>query len=227
MTSTGTGSTGGPSRPGVEVTRGTGTRIAVLYATRQGQARRVAERVADTLRKGGTTVDVENVVYAPTDISLLRYAAVVIVASVHMAHHEREMIDFVIAHRQELNDVHTAFLSVSLSEAGAEMVGAAPELRAKGEADASSMIESFCADTGWRPERIQPVAGALRYSQYGFVVRFVMRSIAKRMGGSHDSKRDVEYTDWAALDHFVEDIAVTFAAPTSITARSVAADSRA
>lgn len=189
------------------------SRVAVLYATREGQARRVAEHVATRFRALGATVDLDDVAYAPVDVSLRRYGAIVLVASIHVGRHEPEMIDFVKDHREDLERVHTAFLSVSLSEAGAEMKSASPEQRAKGAADVRGMLEAFCADTGWRPERIEPVAGALRYSEYGFVVRLVMRSIAKRMGGATDTARDVEYTDWESLDHLVDELAKSFSAP--------------
>jgi menaquinone-dependent protoporphyrinogen oxidase len=201
---------------------GARSRVAVLYATREGQARRVAEHVASRFRALGATVDLDDVAYAPVDVSLRRYGALVLVASVHAGRHEAEMIDFVKDHRDDLQRAHTAFLSVSLSEAGAEMKTATPEQRAKGAADAKALLEAFCADTAWQPERAQPVAGALRYSEYGFVVRLMMRSIAKRMGGAADTTRDVEYTDWESLDHLVDDLAASFAIPPPAAARTEA-----
>jgi menaquinone-dependent protoporphyrinogen oxidase len=53
---------------------------------------------------------------------------------------------------------------------------------------------------------VKPVAGALLYTKYNFIVRFVMKQIVKKKSGSTDTSRDHEYTDWAALDRFVEDL---------------------
>ena len=90
------------------------------------------------------------------------------------------------------------------------MTSASPERRAKGSADVRAMTDAFCDETGWRPERIQPVAGALRYSQYGFFIRHVMKSISKKMGGATDTSHDIEYTDWDSLERFVDEIAASF-----------------
>ena len=62
-------------------------------------------------------------------------------------------------------------------------------------------------DTKWRPTRVRAVAGALLYRQYGTLVRLVMRFIAKRAGGTSDTSRDHESTDWAALVHFADEMA--------------------
>jgi menaquinone-dependent protoporphyrinogen oxidase len=66
------------------------------------------------------------------------------------------------------------------------------------------MIDVFAAETGWIPARSLAVAGALAYTQYGFLKKFVLRQIAKRAGGSTDTSCDHEYTDWPAVDRFVE-----------------------
>jgi menaquinone-dependent protoporphyrinogen oxidase len=117
------------------------------------------------------------------------------------------MVKFVKKHRDELARLVTAFLSVTLSEAGAEMSGAAPEKRARFSADVQKIIDKFCKDTGWRPERVKPVAGALLYSKYNPLVRFVMKRIAQEAGGATDTSRDYEYTDWVGLDRFVDELA--------------------
>jgi menaquinone-dependent protoporphyrinogen oxidase len=103
-----------------------------------------------------------------------------------------------------LNDVPTAFLSVSLTEAGAEDPAAPHEKRAQATADVQAFMERFFEDTGWRPRESMPVAGALLYTKYGRIMRFVMKTISKRSGGDTDTSRDYVYTDWEALDRFVE-----------------------
>jgi menaquinone-dependent protoporphyrinogen IX oxidase len=44
------------------------------------------------------------------------------------------------------------------------------------------MIDGFVAETGWRPTRVKPVAGALMYSKYNVLVRFLMTRIATCTG---------------------------------------------
>jgi menaquinone-dependent protoporphyrinogen oxidase len=110
-------------------------------------------------------------------------------------------------HRTELEQAPTAFLSVTLSEAGAEMSGKTPEERARFSADARKVIDKFFEATGWRPERVKPVAGALIYSKYNPLLKFMMKRIAKKAGASTDTSRDYEYTDWIGLDRFADELA--------------------
>jgi menaquinone-dependent protoporphyrinogen IX oxidase len=65
----------------------------------------------------------------PTNLSLAGYAAALLVAPVHTGMHEREMVEFVKPHRPELEAMRSIFISVSLSEAGAEDFARSPEAR--------------------------------------------------------------------------------------------------
>jgi menaquinone-dependent protoporphyrinogen oxidase len=179
-----------------------------LYATREGQTRRIAEHVAATLRTREFRVNVVDVGRElPADFDLARYAGAVVAASVHVGKHERAMVEFVKAHRTELERIPTAFLSVSLSEAGAEDPSASAHRRERAAANVNVMISRFLRETGWSATHVHPVAGALLYQQYGAIVRVVMRFIAKRAGATTDTSRDHEYTDWKTLDRFADELA--------------------
>jgi menaquinone-dependent protoporphyrinogen oxidase len=177
-------------------------RIAVLYATREGQTQQIAEYVSAGLRAEGFDVDVRNVRVAG-DLKLDAYGGIVLAASVHAGKHEREMMSFIRNHLSELNRSSNAFLSVTLSEAGAERAGTTPEEHKRFCADVQGVIERFLQDSGWRPNRVFPVAGALLYSKYNFVLRLLMKWIAKRSGAETNTSRDYEYTDWSRLDQFI------------------------
>jgi menaquinone-dependent protoporphyrinogen oxidase len=180
--------------------------LLVLYATREGQTRKIAEYVARVMRSRGNVVDVVDAAALPEAFNLADYAGVVLAASVHIGKHEREILDFVKTHRDVLDRVPTAFLSVSLSEATVEDATAPYDKRAQAAADVKRMVDAFCAETGLHPERVWPVAGAVVFSAYGPLKRLVMRVIARR-AGEKDLSHDHEYTDWRGLDRFVASLA--------------------
>jgi menaquinone-dependent protoporphyrinogen oxidase len=184
----------------------TGMRAAVLFATREGHTRRIAERIALDLRAHGTEVDVFDV-RTGGPVSWPAYSAAVVAASVHLGRHEPEMIAFVRRHRTELERLSAAFISVTLSEAGAENLMRSDAERERAAADVERMIDVFVHDTGWRPRRTLPVAGALTYSRYNIFVRFIMKRIARTAGAPTDTSRDYEFTNWPALDRFVAELA--------------------
>jgi menaquinone-dependent protoporphyrinogen oxidase len=113
------------------------------------------------------------------------------------------MIHFVKRHRAELEGVPAALLSVSLTQANAQDPTCKPEVRLRAHKDVERMLEDFYASTGFRPKRVSAVAGALPYSRYNPLIRYIMKRISRRAGGPTDTSRDYELTDWAALDQFI------------------------
>jgi menaquinone-dependent protoporphyrinogen oxidase len=179
---------------------------AILYATREGQTRRIALRIAEGLKLRGVKVDAFNVRAAvPTDWS--RYSAACVAASVHRGHHEPEIVEMVKAHRADLERLGASFVSVTLSEAGVEDPKRTDAVRQQAIADVQRMLDVFVEETGWRPARMFPVAGALAYSKYNILVRFIMKRIARKEGAPTDTSRDYEFTNWDAVDRFASDIA--------------------
>jgi menaquinone-dependent protoporphyrinogen oxidase len=178
--------------------------VLIVYATREGHTRKVADHVAAALRARDREVDVLAAAAPPPDLNLARYPCVVLAASLHMGKYEREMIAFAKRHHGELDRVPTAFLSVSLAEATVED-GTRPET-ARSEAGNAlkATVDRFLEQTEIHPRWIVPVAGALPYSAYGWVTRLVMRHISKMEGGPTDTSRDYEMTDWISLDKFVD-----------------------
>ena len=184
----------------------TGMKAAIFFATREGQTRKIADRLAADLRARGVETDLFDVrVSSAVDWS--QYAIACVAASVHVGHHEPEVIAFVKRHRAHLERLSAPFISVTLSEAGAEDATRTAAERQQAAADVQKMIDVFVADSGWRPDRVLPVAGALAYSKYNFVVRFVMKRIARKAGAPTDTSRDYEFTDWPALDRFAGELA--------------------
>jgi menaquinone-dependent protoporphyrinogen oxidase len=181
-------------------------RIAIFFATREGHTRRIAEHLAAKLLEQGVHADLFDVRAQATPEDWTRYTTAVVAASVHLGKHEPEMIAFVTRHKAQLEAAHATFLSVSLSERGVEDP-ALPETRRRQHADdVNRMIEKFVTDTGWRPSRVLPVAGALAYRRYNVLVRFVMKRLAAQAGAPTDTSRNHDLTEWRTLDRFAEEL---------------------
>ncbi|MBZ5661937.1 MAG: protoporphyrinogen oxidase [Acidobacteriia bacterium] len=181
-------------------------RAGVFFASKEDHTREIAERIMLDLRKGGFDVDLHDV-RIPLAFDLSHYCAAVLAASVHQGNHEKEMIRFVRDHRSELERMPTAFISVTLSEAGAERREATPAEHIQFVADVNKMLDTFFKQTEWYPTYVKPVAGALTYSKYNFFIRFIMKRIARKQRADTDTSRDYDYTNWIELDKFVENLA--------------------
>ena len=172
--------------------------ILVVYASSEGQTAAIAERIANVLDDEGHGVTLVHAAHPPDALAVSAFDGVLVGASVHKGRHQSSIEAFVREHVDQLNRLPTAFVSVSLTAATP-----GPEKRV----EAREQLQSVLEETGWDPERTQTVAGALAYSEYGLVTRFIMKRIAGREGLDTDTSRDHEYTDWEALDEFAREFA--------------------
>ncbi|MFB6082443.1 MAG: flavodoxin domain-containing protein [Halanaeroarchaeum sp.] len=170
----------------------------LVYGTGEGQTAKIADRIAAGLRDRGhdaTPVDVES---GPEETAVAGADAVVVGTSIHVGKHHPAVVAFVEQFGDVLADKPTAFVQVSLSSASPD-----EERRA----EAARYVEEFLERTGWHPDRIATFGGALRYSEYGFLERLMMKRIAKDASGDTDTSRDYEYTDWDEVAAFTADFA--------------------
>lgn len=172
------------------------SRILVAYATVEGQTRRIAERIGETLASAGHSVTLRPAVGGPT-LVVAGHDAVIVGASIRYGHHARALEKAVRERAADLAAKPNAFFSVSLSAGGP---GARP-------AEAQGYIDTFLRRTGWTPQRIASFAGALPYTRLNPVLRLMVRLIVGHAGGDTDTSRDYEYTQWEDVERFARDFA--------------------
>jgi menaquinone-dependent protoporphyrinogen oxidase len=178
--------------------------ILLIYATREGHTRHIAEHIAAMLKKQNRSFRLIDAALMPRDLSVADHSSAIIAASLHAGKHESEMVRFVTTHLAELRDLPTLFLSISLSQVMVEDPNAPAEKRAQAESDVKRTLQEFFEQTCWKPSHVAAVAGALQYSKYNFLIRYVMKRISGKAGGPVDTTRDYEFTDWNKLDDLVE-----------------------
>jgi menaquinone-dependent protoporphyrinogen oxidase len=168
--------------------------ILIVYGSTEGQTRKIAGFMADEARQSGFDVLVSSIEDVPHDFVNPPPDAVIVAASVHVGKHTPAPAQFVGEHGDLLEDVPTAFLSVSLSAVGDK------------QTDADGYLTAFLEETGWQPALRGITGGALRYSQYGFLKRQLMKSIARASGLPTDTTYDYEYTDWEMVRGFTHEL---------------------
>lgn len=186
--------------------------ILILYGTIEGQTRKIAVHVADRIRDRGHTVEVVASTAFNGPVPASAFAGVIVAASVHGGRHQSEIVQIVKENRTELLSLPTAFLSVSLAV-----------LDAAHHKEAQGYVDQFLDETGWAPNLAETVAGALRYTKYGFVKRFIMKQISKRSGRPTDTSRDFEFTDWHQVRRFTDRFLQHVASPETASSPQPAA----
>jgi menaquinone-dependent protoporphyrinogen oxidase len=173
--------------------------VPVFYATTEGQTRRIAERFAAQLRElalDSRAIAIESADAEAVDWTRVRGAC--LAASLHRQHHQPEAAAFAARHHHQLSNVPSMFVSVSLSAASKNE----NEKRA-----AVKLAEAFPLEAGWTPWKVAAVGGRLAYTQYNWIVRWMMRRIALKEGASGDTSRDHEYTNWDEITRLADRLA--------------------
>ncbi|MBA2665382.1 MAG: flavodoxin domain-containing protein [Bradymonadaceae bacterium] len=157
------------------------TKIAVVFATADGQTHKIAENIAALLRERGAIADVTDGHLMPDDFPFHEYDGAIVGGSIHMGKNTPFMEELIVTHSQALVHMPTAFFAISLSSTGI----AAEE----DEDEADEHISALLDHTHWRPRLVGLFAGGLRYTQYGFVKRQVASDVYERL-------------NWVSIDRF-------------------------
>jgi menaquinone-dependent protoporphyrinogen oxidase len=166
--------------------------ILIAFATTEGQTRKIARFMADELRALGHTVALADVTDAPDPPE--GHDAAILGGSIHAGELQEPLAHYARSHAAALNGMPSAFFSVSLSMAGEEEVS---------REEVRQSVAKFLSGSGWSPGQVVHWAGALRYTEYNWFKRYLMRTITKRKGSDDiDTDKDYEYTDWEALRAF-------------------------
>jgi menaquinone-dependent protoporphyrinogen oxidase len=167
-------------------------KILIVYGTTEGQTRKISRFMEAILKDGGHEVTVADASETPPSPSA--YDAVIIGASVHIHKYQSAVLHYINRHVEALNKRPCAFFSVCLA------IASDFEEEHK---EAKKITTDFLERVGWKPLMVTQIAGALKYTQYGFFTRLIMKKIAKREGRTTDTSKDHEYTDWNAIREFV------------------------
>jgi menaquinone-dependent protoporphyrinogen oxidase len=170
--------------------------VLVYVWTHEGQTQRIAERMGEVLHELGHEVSIE--VNPRHGVDLEPYDAYILAGSIHVGQHQPELRHFARTHARALEMRPNAFVSVSLTARDPD-----PDKRRQ----VWDYIHEFAKETNWYPDRVGCFAGALRYSEYGWLKRLIMKRISKAQGADTDTSRDYEYTNWESVEDFARDFA--------------------
>jgi len=171
-------------------------KLLIVYGTTEGQTRKIARFMEVVLSDAGHQVTIADASDEPP--SPLSYDAIMIGGSLHMHKYQSAIADYITRHAFVLNKKPGAFFSVNLAMAS--------DIEEEHLA-AEKIKNEFLLQAGWKPLMTTQIAGALKYTEYDFFKRLIMKMISKREGRTTDTSKDYEYTDWHEVKKFVIEFA--------------------
>lgn len=179
------------------------SKILIVYASTHGHTGKIAARIDRVLSQARHDCELRSVATEP-DLKLSDYDLVIVGASIHAGHHQKDLIEWVKRHATALNMTPSAFFSVCLS--------AVEDTDASRQAT-RDLLDDFEDRTGWMPRERMTFAGALQYREYDLVTRLALQVMMRRAGHPTDTSRDYDYTDWDAVEAFALECAALIATP--------------
>jgi menaquinone-dependent protoporphyrinogen oxidase len=165
--------------------------LLLLYATRDGQSRRIATHIAGRLQEHGVAAAPRDLADGvPTAAELTGAAVVVAVVAVRYGRHLPQAERFLSAFADLGTKPPLALLSVNLT---ARKPG-------KDSAEGNTYLRKSIARHRLQPALAAAVAGRLDYPRYGWFDQQMIRLIMKMTGGPTDPRAQVEFTDWSKVD---------------------------
>jgi menaquinone-dependent protoporphyrinogen oxidase len=170
-------------------------KILIAFATTHGQTEKIAAAIGQAMERRGCLVTIANV-KARRPPHPNQFDGVVVGASIIARGHQPAVEAFIRDYVATLNLMPTAFFSVSAS-AGSSLE--------KGRAAARRVRDEFLLHVGFRPALSECIAGAIKYTRYNILLRWYMKKASRMNGGSTDTSRDHEYTDWNQVASFAQE----------------------
>ena len=166
-------------------------KILIVYGTTEGQTRKISRFMEQVLQDAGYFVTIADASDDPP--SPAGFDAVMIGASIHMHKYQAAVEHYIRRNISALQQMPGAFFSVCLAIAS-DLVDEQHE--------AEKIASDFLERIQWEPLAVTTIAGALKYTEYDFFKRIIMKMISKREGRITNTSQNYEYTNWNSVKQF-------------------------
>jgi menaquinone-dependent protoporphyrinogen oxidase len=177
-------------------------KVVIIYTSKYGQTKKIAEFMKnEILKKMESTssvcsVDLLEISRSQPNPVLDRAADTVIIgAPVYGGRFSKKLIRWAAGQKELLRNKSLAYFTVSMNVADNR-----PGSRAADE----QLLRKFINSIGLVPQFVASFAGSIKYQEYGWFIRAVMKRISKAEGGPTDTGQNFEFTDWNEVSLFTE-----------------------
>lgn len=172
--------------------------LPVFYASRDGQAKRIAEQISVHLGRCNIEACARNSKTQPAsakDIESMPFF--ILIAAIRYGRHLKEA-------EQAMDAYMKASVKPPLALASVNLTARKP---GKDGAENNPCLSKWIARRELEPELKAVFAGKLDYPKYLWWERLAMQMIMTVSGGETDSRATIEYTNWDAVSEWAAKIA--------------------
>jgi menaquinone-dependent protoporphyrinogen oxidase len=166
------------------------TKLAIIYSSVDGQTLKICNALTKQLKEYNQLVDLFSINDFHGDIN--SYDKIVIGSSIRYGVHNKNIIEFINAHKEELEAKISVFFSVNL-------VARKPE---KSTPTENPYVVKFFKTITWKPTYVEVFAGKIDYKKYTFFDRIMIQLIMWMTHGPTNRDAEIEYTNWEKVKSF-------------------------
>ncbi len=166
----------------------------IIYSSTDGHTKNICNRI---LRFSGDTSTVKIIsLDEAAKLNLSEFERIIIGASIRYGRHSKKLYKFIASNKEILEQKKNIFFSVNV-------VARKPD---KNTPDTNPYVKKFLRITKWKPKKIGVFAGKVDYPNYGFFEKYIIKFIMYLTNGPIDTSKSYEFTDWAKVDDFANDL---------------------
>lgn len=163
------------------------TSVLVLYMSRGGHTARVARRICESIRDAGGRATMMDLTEASKEgVDWNSHDVVALGSPVYYGSYDKSVLEFIEAHRAELEARPNSFFNVSV-------VARTPE---KATVEGNRYMQKFLEVSPWKPKDLKVIAGKVDYPSWGWLDTLMIQMIMKFTQGPTDRSTVIDYTDW-------------------------------
>jgi menaquinone-dependent protoporphyrinogen oxidase len=173
-------------------------KIFIAYGTSEGQTRKIVNSIENQITGLGFDTTVFDTSTNLGDLKPASFDKIIVAGSVHEHRHQQGVELFVLANLKTLRSKPTMFISTSLAAAFDDS-----------KADAQDYVNKFVEHSGWQPNKILMVAGAVRHGEYGYYKEQILQHVVLKDHDLENQQSDHEFTNWDMLAKTIEEFVGT------------------
>lgn len=175
-------------------------KILILYASKQGQAEKIAHAIAGHIFSLGDQITLINISDVDREKPVLTsFDRLVFGSSIYVGKIDKALAQFINANAGVISPMPRSLFLV--------LMAAATTDTQRREKSLTEIRRNISKQLKVHFPEIEMIAGAIKYSQYNWLVKWMMKRIARKEGGSTDTSRDHEYTDWDQVKAYAQRLA--------------------
>ncbi|MDD3181794.1 MAG: menaquinone-dependent protoporphyrinogen IX dehydrogenase [Alphaproteobacteria bacterium] len=174
--------------------------MALIYASHDGQTRKVAFYLAEKLMDHGLVLTMDDLnAIPPSQQDMLEPEQIILLAPVRHGHHLSVMDRFVHKNRIILETKSLVVVSLNLTA----------RKKGKDTPETNPYMRKWIKKLGIHPEIQAVFAGKLEYARYRWWEKQMIRVIMKITGGPTNLGANIDFTQWDRVDALAAQIALT------------------